>query len=140
MLFLYSGIASHIMFPRSQGNSSQKPQWGIPFSSAHILILHSAHDILFAPGSMQPVHLILEGRINECSPRLSSAAASFESATISFLSVALRASHEPQSMPQQPVISIRIFQKRAKPRLRSRCRSFYNRSSQALRKGNQAPL
>lgn len=120
-LFLYSGTASHIMSPRSQGNSSQKPQWGIPLSRAHILTLQSLHVMLFAPGPVHPVHFIFDGSMNEYPPRLSSAAASLESVSISFLSVALRASHELQSMPQQPVISIRIFQKREILRLRSRC-------------------
>lgn len=70
-LFLYSGTASHIMSPRSQGNSSQNPQWGIPLSRAHILTLQSLHVMLFAPGAVHPVHFIFEGIMKEFPPRLS---------------------------------------------------------------------
>lgn len=102
--------------PRSQGNSSQKPQCGIPFDRAHILTLHPAHATLLGPGSVHPVHLILDGRIKASPPRRSSATAAFESASMSFLSVALRASHELQSIPQQPNIFINIHLKREKLR------------------------
>ena len=105
-LCLYSGTASQTAEPSSQGNSGQKPQCGIWFSSAHSRIAHSAQFTLLTPGARQPVQRSREGRMKEPCPALSRCAAILASASLSRRTVARRASQPSQSIPQQPVFAI----------------------------------
>ena len=101
-------MASHSGPPSSQGNSSQNPQCGMLFSIAHCLILHSQQERLLTPGARHPVHLTFDGSMKGFSSSPSRDEAMRARASVSFAAVALRASHAPQSMPQQPMLSVRL--------------------------------